>query len=191
MVWAPEYISTADLKAFIRVGDTVDDVQLALIASSANRAVDGAAGRQFGQVTAPEARTYPVRYSRHRGRWIAAVDDVQTLTGAVYPTGVGSPTLEPRNALSVGLAYTHALWSSDPSDDDGMVTLTLRWGWAAVPSAVLLAARLQGSRWVARRDAPFGIAGSPQSGSEMRLLDRVDPDVSTSLAYYRREWWAA
>lgn len=190
MVWAPDYVTLAELKKFVRVGDAVDDAELTLIASAASRAVDTAAGRQFGSVPAPEERSYPVTYSRRRGRWIAAVDDVQTAVGAVFPAGVDPPTLEPRNAVVVGLAWTRAVWTADPSGGTGEVALSMRWGWLVTPAAVPLATRLQGSRWVARRDSPFGVAGSPQDGSELRLLARADPDVAVSLEYYRRDWWA-
>ncbi len=123
MPWAPEYIDADDLKGFIRVGDVLDDAELVLMAAAANRVVDRAAGRQFGSVAA-EARSYPVRYDRRLGRWVAEVDDLQSDVGAVYPSGVDPPTLWPRNAVSVGLAWTHMRWTADPSDDDGMVTVT-------------------------------------------------------------------
>jgi len=48
---------------------------------------------------------------------------------------------------------------------------------------------LQSSRIAARRDSPFGVAGSPETGSELRLLDRVDPDVAVTLSRYRRRAW--
>jgi hypothetical protein len=188
MTWAPDYVTVAELKSFVRVDDTVDDVELALIASAASRAVDRCAGRQFGVVAAPVARSYPVRWDRRRCRWIADVDDLQTAVGI---TGVTGYTLEPRNAVSEGLAWTRMVFSADPRDDDGMITPVAPWGWTTVPNAVKLASRLQGSRFVARRDSPYGIAGSPQNGSELRLLARVDPDVAVSLAFYVRDWWAA
>jgi hypothetical protein len=47
---------------------------------------------------------------------------------------------------------------------------------------VLAAAKLQCARWNFRRDAPAGVAGSPDQGSEIRLLSRLDPDVAVSLA---------
>lgn len=191
MPWAPSYIDGDILKGFVRVGDNVDDAQLALDAAAANRAVDKAAGRQFGKVDAPEARSYPVRWSRSRCCWVAEVDDFQSLVGAVFPSGVDDPTPYPRNAVSVGLAWTHLHWAADPSGGTGEVDVILPWGWAAVPAAVMLAALLQGSRFVARRDSPLGVAGSPQLGSELRLLANADPDVAVSLEYYRRDWWAA
>jgi hypothetical protein len=45
---------------------------------------------------------------------------------------------------------------------------------------------LQASRFYARRDSPYGVAGSPDLGSEVRLLSKVDPDVAVSLADYVR-----
>ena len=51
-----------------------------------------------------------------------------------------------------------------------------------VPSSVKLAVLLQASRWVKRREAPFGIAGSPEMGNELRLLAKLDPDVMVLLA---------
>lgn len=53
--------------------------------------------------------------------------------------------------------------------------------FSPVPSMVKLATQLQASRWAKRRDAPFGIAGSPEMGSELRLLARLDPDVEILL----------
>jgi hypothetical protein len=50
-----------------------------------------------------------------------------------------------------------------------------------VPPTIKLATQLQASRWLKRRDAPFGIAGSPELGSELRLLAKLDPDVEVLL----------
>jgi hypothetical protein len=186
-MWAPNYASTSDLKAYLRVGDAVDDVQFALYVAAASRAVDLCCHRQFGAVSAPQARAYPVRYSRHRCRWVAEVDDLQTAAGI---TGVTGYTLEPKNAVSDGLAWTEMTFTTDPGDDEGMITPTASWGWSAFPDAVVLATLLQASRFTARRSSPFGVAGSPQQGSEVRLLERVDPDVKVSLRFYEREWWA-
>lgn len=59
-----------------------------------------------------------------------------------------------------------------------------------IPAGVTQACLLQASRFFARRYSPFGIAGSPENGSELRLLSRVDPDVAVVLAPYR-VWWGA
>ena len=190
MTWRPVYATTADLKGFVRVSGTIDDQFIALDLAAASRAVDRATHRQFGVVAAVEARTYPVRYSRHRDRWIATVDDLCTAVGAVFPTTVDPPTLEPRNAVLDGFAWTEAHWTADPRAADGTVSITASWGWTAVPDAVKLATLLQASRLVARRESPFGVAGSPQTGSELRLLERLDPDVAVIVKAYTREEWA-
>jgi hypothetical protein len=70
------------------------------------------------------------------------------------------------------------------------VQVTATWGWTAVPATIKKATLLQASRFYKRRDAPFGVAGSPDMGSEMRLLAKVDPDVEVMLGDYRRKWGA-
>jgi hypothetical protein len=64
-----------------------------------------------------------------------------------------------------------------------------RFGWAAVPLAIKLATMIQASRLFARRHAPFGVAGNPEVG-QLRLLERLDVDLVTSVAPYRRMWGA-
>jgi hypothetical protein len=70
------------------------------------------------------------------------------------------------------------------------VSVTAKFGWPGdVPAAVKEANLIQASRLFVRRNAPFGIAGSPELGSEIRLLARLDPDVEALLRPYRRMWW--
>jgi hypothetical protein len=59
------------------------------------------------------------------------------------------------------------------------------------PAPVKLACMLQASRLVKRRDSPFGVAGSPEFGSELRLLSKLDPDVENLLRPYRIPWTVA
>lgn len=54
-------------------------------------------------------------------------------------------------------------------------------GFTTVPAAVKLACEIQASRWFKRNDAPFGVAGSAEMGTELRLLARLDPDVEVLL----------
>jgi hypothetical protein len=59
-----------------------------------------------------------------------------------------------------------------------------------VPKMVKLATQLQASRWFKRRDAPFGVLGSPELGNYTRLLDKLDPDVQLLISGYgeRNRW---
>jgi hypothetical protein len=189
MAWRPDYVTLTELKHYVRVGNDVDDAELTMAIPGASRAIDECAGRQFGKVDTPEQRFYRVEYSRRTCRWRAAIDDLQTIVGLVVPND--DYRLEPRNAVADGLAWTHISFGTDPTNDDGELDLTAPWGWLTTPTAVELATSLQASRFAARRDSPYGVAGSPQQGSELRLLAKADPDVAVSLKFYWREWWAA
>ena len=181
MAWAPDYITTDELKAFVKISDELDDAELALIPPAVSRAIDQHCGRQFGLATAAAERWYRPRWSYFADRFVVDVDDLMDLTG--LPAGM---VPEPRNAAADGRPYTRLAYAVGAVPDDLEVPFTLRWGWTEVPAAVKVAARLQGSRLVTRRDSPYGIAGSPDSGTEMRLLARLDPDVSVMLAPYVR-----
>lgn len=189
-MWAPDYITLTELKGLVDVGDTEDDAYLSLLPSTVSRAVDRACLRQFGQVSTVEERTYRVRYSSSRGAWRVIIDDLQDMTGLVMPNA--SYYLGPDDADKRGKPWTYVDFTEDPTGTRaGRTTMTALWGWSAVPDAVRVASFLQGNRWSSRKDSPFGIAGSPEQGSELRLLARVDPDVVVSLRDYRRDWWAA
>lgn len=193
MAWAPDYVETADLAAYLRIDDSVDDAQLALAISAASRAVDQDTNRQFGQTASVEERTYVARYDYERCYWVADVDDYM-VTGApeveVDGTVVTTFVREPVNADKKGRPWTRVTFTSDsearPSSAPHEVLVSTRWGWSAVPTTVKQASLLQASRFFTRRNAPFGVAGSPDQGSEVRLLARVDPDVAVSLRAYRR-----
>lgn len=193
MTWEPDYVTSAELKAELRIGDTDDDTQMARWVTTASRAVDNFCNRQFGKVAAPEARTYrTARWDRHICAYILTVDDFYTTTGLVVTNASGDVVdpddyeLMPDNALLKGRVYERILVHSF-----GKFTVTAPWGWAATPVPVKNASLLQGIRFASRRDSPYGVAGSPSDGSEMRLLAKVDPDVEVMLAKYRRDWWAA
>lgn len=188
MSWAPDYTNVSDAKAFLRIGDTVDDVELAMFITTASRAIDDHTNRQFGLVSAPEERLYTARPDYERGLWVVDIDDLMTIVGmSVEVSGTASTgyILEPVNALATARPWTRIAFGEDsavtPVGDEYEVAITARWGWTTVPVAVEQATLLQASRFNARRDSPYGIAGSPDQGSELRLLARLDPDVAVSL----------
>lgn len=189
MAWAPDYITLAVGKAFVRVDDAVDDAQVAVAITTASRAVDHHCNRQFGLVAAPETRYYRAWYHYERRRWVVTVDDIQTAVGLVVTADGAAVTdyvLEPRNAIAEGKAYTGLVFGTGVSLVDDDVTAVGLWGWASVPVPVVQATELQTSRLLARRDSPYGVAGSPASGTEVRLTARLDPDVAVSLRGWTR-----
>lgn len=203
MAWAPNYCADTDLADYARIPDTDDDVQIGLAISAASRSIDRLCRRQFGKVDVAEARVYTPRWSWRLGLWVAPIDDLMTTTGLVvkldtagdgtYATTIASGTyqLRPRNAAAKGEPWTEIAFldtaAGTPTGLDSEVEITAPWGWTAFPDTVVQATLLQSSRFFKRRGAPFGIAGSPETGSEMRLLAKVDPDVAVMLEDYRKK----
>lgn len=199
------YATLAELKGFvgIPVPDTADDVTLQLALDSAAQQVDAFTDRTFGVDVAPTTRLYTATAA---GR--VEVDPISTTTGLVVKTddnddGVFETTwtlstdfrLEPTNAAAGGDPYTRLVslglrWFPRLQYRPG-VSVTAAFGWpgGVAPAAVKHATLLQAARTWKRKDAPFGVAGSVEFGSEMRLLAKLDPDVESLLRPYRRSWW--
>jgi len=199
------YASLTMFRAFIRNQGTIpdDDTDLELLAlEAAAQAIDRECGRDFRlSSTVSEIRWYTAGRSTYDlSRYAVDTDDFSDVTGlavAFDASGNGSYTTacttfrpRPANALRQGLPYRSLLFDTGtvpPLNEDG-IQITARWGWAAVPANVVNANLIQASRFLKRRDSPYGIAGSPEMGNEMRLLARVDPDVALMLRAYKIDW---
>jgi hypothetical protein len=194
MAWKPDYVTVTELANFVKADEAVEDFELGLAVTAASRAVDDATNRQFGKVAAPQERFYTGKVNYRRGRWYASIDDLTDTTGLVVSingTAVTSYTFEPVNALAEGKAYERIVFGTDAeASPDGFepdISITASWGWSAVPDTIKEATLLQGSRFFARRESPYGVAGSPSIGSEVRLLARADPDVAVMVHDYIRD----
>jgi len=211
MAWAPSYAEVDDLRDFVRIDDSADDTVMSTALDAASRMIDHACdprpdhSRQFGKVDAPEDRYFTISVRgydiAHAGQWVAETDDLATVVGLVVAVaaGVGAEVYTPvtgvaplpRNALAHGQPFTSLSFagSSMPAPPllADAVKVTGAWGWPEVPPTIHQACLLQASRLLARRDAPFGIAGSAETGSEMRLLAKVDPDVEAMLRPFARK----
>lgn len=201
------YATLAELKQFVGIpdADTVDNATLTLALDAASGQVDNYCDRTFTADGSVTTRDY-----RIDNTGIVDVDPISTTTGLIVQSddnndGTFETTwtlgtdyrLEPINAAAAGVPW------------DRIVTLGTRWfpklayrpavrvtakfGWpgGTAPAAVKNAALIQASRLWKRKDAPFGVAGSVEFGSEMRLLAKLDPDVESLLRPYRRNWWVA
>jgi hypothetical protein len=191
VAWEPDYVTAAEVKAYLRIADTDDDALVALWATTASRAVDTFCHRQFGKVDEVETRQYRAVYDRHLGCYVTEIDDLGVDADMTVLSGINElldSELHPLNAPQNGKPYERILTSAG-----GLLSIASdQWGWAAVPAAVKNASLIQSARFAARRDSPFGVAGSPTEGSEMRLTAALDPDLKTALGRkYRREVYAA
>lgn len=220
MTWQPDYVTLTQLKDHLRITDTADDTLLGFAITAASRAVDQATNRQFG-VTTAQARYYTFNgpsyrafdsmltgylADQYRGREVLEIDDLMSTSSlavkldrdddGTFETTLVLDTdfrLSPFNAAVEGRPWTHIVLSPGtvfPTHLRG-VEITALWGWSAVPSLVTQATLIQAARFFQRRNAPFGIAGSPDLGSELRLLAQVDPDVRVLLSSLVRHWVAA
>lgn len=208
MAWKPDYTTLALLKAQVRVTDTADDVAFAAAITAASRAIDHECGRQFGVVSPAVSRTY----SADCNYWIdgqaaVSIDDLSHSAGlgvdldeddsggfATSLTINVDYSLWPYNAFADGKPWTHLLLKSASAYSwpryPNAILVTGLFGWAAVPAVVSSACLIQAARFFVRRDSSYGIAGSPEMGNEMRLLDRLDPDVALMLSSVKRYWGA-
>lgn len=215
MAWAPDYCDEDELTEFAHAS-AEDSAWVNLARSTASRAVDGTCHRQFGRVEAPEPRLYSARWSRSNCGWLVETADLMDLTGLIivfdtlgdrsYSTTVDTAKVDwlPWEAADEGRPWERMLLRTAAGSFDerrGGFRVTASWGWAPIvdpdvavhdwPNPITQAALMQGSRLIMRRDSPYGIAGSPEAGSEKRLLARVDPDVQVALQngnYIRRTW---
>ena len=208
-----DYCELADIKAALSISDTNDDTMLSLAITAASRAIDGYTNRAFGQDDTAVARYYAAETTVYQSTpqtriYTDAypsrllVDDISTSTGLVVKTdtdadGVFETTLVlntdfylgPVNAAADGQPWTYLELAPNttqyfPSWTRG-VEVTALFGWASIPTAVKQACVIQAARTFSRKNSPYGIAGSPEMGNELRLLASLDPDVRVLLGQYR------
>lgn len=194
MAWKPDYVdlsqpSGGDIQEYLRIDDDADDYWLGLAVSAASRALDRHCRRQFGRVDEVEERRYRIRYNRSQGVWVADVDDLMSTADlTLNGQALASPELYPLNAQADQRPWTQLVIPDDVRYglDRPYVDVAERWGWLAIPETVEQATAIQAGRVVKRRDALFGVAGSPDAGSEIRLLAKLDPDVAVLVGVLRR-----
>lgn len=210
MAWKPSYITTSQLKDALRITDTADDLMLGYAITAASRAIDQHCGRQFGQESAPVARFYTPYLDSDNYRYVCRIDDLMTTAGLVIQTDVDNDLvfettlvlntdvlLAPYNAAADLLPWTRLVTTAKygiPNINfplrERSVMVTAQWGWSSIPDVVVQACLIQASRFFLRRNAPFGVAGSPELGNELRLLSKLDPDVAVMLSQVVRPWGA-
>lgn len=200
MSWSPDYITESQFRSYAGIGTAQGTAEIAFAIGAASRAIDEYTGRQFGLMGSAVPRYYTA--FKVDALQAIVIDDLMTTTGltveinsspgGAYDTALTLNTdyyLGPLNAAADGRPWT-ALITRDASLLlwDGGVQVTAKWGWSEVPAQVEQACLVQALRFWKRKEAPFGVAGSPQQGSELRLLNRLDPDVQMLVDPLRRVW---
>jgi hypothetical protein len=190
------YCTLAQVKAGLRINDTVDDSLLEMAVESASRAMDSYCNRVFYSTG-----TAVVRYYSPRDSYLCEIDDLVSLT-SLYTNNNQTQTsynvawtsedyqLEPLNGLadSQPVPYTQIRAIGNLTfpnlNGEASVKVTGVFGYNAVPIAVTQATVIQASRIYKRLDSPLGII-SGELGS-MRVGTRLDPDVAQLVDGFRK-----
>jgi len=191
------YCSLADLKAALRVQDSIDDSLLELAIESASREIDGYCERVFYSTTG-------TRVYAPTNVFTVTTDDIISVTtlksssdGVIYDItwATSDYQLEPLNGVAGGLVtpFTRIRATGNylmPSFSVGtfyeleaLIQVVGVFGWSAVPAAIRQATVILAMRLFKRLDAPLGMI-SNDLGS-MRV-GRFDPDVEALVAPFRK-----
>lgn len=195
------YATLAEVKAALRITDTVDDSLIEIAIESASRAIDTYTGRYFYNAGTA------VRYFVADSGFYTTIDDAVTITEVATSDNIdgvyGSVWAEtdyqkePLNNVSGGITGwpTTALRAINSrifpntglagwNDKEATVRVTGTWGWSAVPMAIKKATIYQAARFFKRDESPLGVLSSPDLGF-IRVGTKVDPDVAMLIDPYR------
>jgi len=187
------YTTGSAVKEALGIIDSASDTEIDLVIETVSRMIDDFAGRFF--YSAGTVVSYYTADETHS----LLIDDVSSVvtlqtddagTGAYGTTwGTADYVVEPFNAAQTGRPYTMIRVATNgnnsfPVDTVKGVKLTAVRGFPAVPKPIVTATQLQCGRIFNRRNTPFGIAGTLETGT-MRLLSRLDPDVEQLVRPYR------
>lgn len=187
------YASLNEVKASLKITDSMDDSLLEMAIESASRLIDGYTGRYFyngGSATKNFAA---------QDWWLVQIEDLQSVTQVASTDEVGGEyviwqandyQLEPLNGRVEGTvspftrirAVNNYSWPEH--EDQALVRITGTWGWSSVPIAIKQATILQAARIFKRLDSPLGVAGFGDMGV-VRVGSRLDPDVQHLVDPYR------
>ena len=190
------YATLAQVKAALRITDTVDDALIEMARVSASDLIDGYTGRTFdtsGTVT---------RVFAPADNYVLQTDDLAgtalTITSSTGADGVFDVTwktsdyqLEPLNGVSNGQAVPFTriravqdyLWPT--AGGEATVRVTGVFGFVSVPTVITQATVLQSSRIFTRLQSPLGVAGFGEMGV-VRVTRALDPDVAALVEPYRQ-----
>ena len=196
------YATLADVKAALRITDSVDDSLLEISIEAASREIDGWCERVFTSSTA-------TRIYRPTDVFTVEVDDLQSITTLKTDSdgdGVFDVTwettdyqLNPLNGIAGGITtpytqvraigeYLFPIYEPrNVNSNEASVEIAGVWGFPSIPTAVKQACIILSMRQFKRYDSPTGVMGF---GDLVMRVGRVDPDVEKLLMPFRRMFFA-
>ncbi len=192
------YATLAQVKAALRITDSVDDALLETSIEAASREIDGYCQRVFYSTTA-------TRVYNPANTFLTLTDDIVSVTtlktssdGVSYDQtwSASDYQLEPLNGVVGGIEqpYTEVraigsqvfpIWSvTGTYTNKAGVQIAGVFGWSSVPTAIKQATILLSMRQFKRYDSPLGVAGFGDLG--VMRVGRVDPDVESLLMPFKK-----
>ena len=187
------YCTLAQIKARLDIADFQDDAILESVIQGVSRSIDAMTGRRFYSTTADETRYYTAQFGD-----VLYVDDLLSIT-TLKTDDDGDKTYEntwttddydllPDNAALEGRPYTRIDLAAYgdytfPIGTRKGIQIVGKFGYCATdshPDVVREACLIQAARIWKRKDAPFGVTGSPEMG-QMSPISKIDPDVELLL----------
>ena len=189
------YCTLADVKAALRISDTVDDLLIENSINAASRMIDQYCNRFFYSGSAGE-----VRYFKANDGFTCWIDDAQSVSlvetsatdPVIYDTTwqTSDYQLLPNNRVSNGGYYPitsiiatdnllFPVWA-----DIALVKVTGQFGWSSIPDSIKFATIIQASRLFKRLESPLGVAGVSDIGI-MRVGSNIDGDVAQLINPFR------
>lgn len=187
------YCTLAEVKASLRITDSVDDDLLELAVEAASREIDSSCERQFYS-------TATTRIYTPRDSYITEIDDLSSVTSiktssaadGVFDVtwGTDDYQLEPLNGLIGGIEtpanqiravgdYTFPI-----SGGEATVQVVGTFGFSTTPTAIRQATVILASRIYKRNDSPLGVAGFGDLGAIR--VSRLDSDVEALIMPYKK-----
>ena len=189
------YCTLAEVKAALRLTDSVDDTLLEKSIEGASRRIDGYCGRFFYQSTTTAIKFFAGNAYRLPTR------DISSTSGLIVQTddnGDGSfettwtlntdYILEPTDAALQSRPYRRITATGGKTfpmfyiPQDAGVQVTATWGFPSIPDDVREACVLLSMRQFARYNAALGVMAFGDMAVSVRS---VDPDVRDLLSPYR------
>lgn len=192
----PRYVSVSTFKTYARVETaTADDSEIEAALNAAESQLDIACQRRFevAPVT-PSARVYVPN-----DRTLLRIHDAVAVT-AISNDGdaltAGDYQLEPLNGISwagdarpydqIRLLGTNE-WDFGDYDGKATISVTARWGWAAIPAPIVEACKILAKDILGNRDVRFGLVAVTDAAG---VSARTNPVVRSTIEQYRRvEAW--
>ena len=191
------YGTLAELKDRLDIEstETTHDQILGAVLEAASRAIDGICGWRFYTTTSDETRYYT-------GEWgdqffcddpivsittLKTDDDGDRTYDETWTTDDYDPM--PYNAATDNRPYTWLEVTPNgdytfPTSRKG-IQIVGKFGWPELPSAIKDATLLLAEKIFSRKDAIFGVMGSPELGT-LREIVKNDPELMILLAPYKR-----